>query len=134
MTSWCKLSFNDIKRNPLVRTVQEYFLLHSLTRNSKAHFLFDSMICTEKISKAKKPNHQFKEPTQFKRNKSPSVYHQRIISEQIELPDGRICTRVPARRWRKVKIKGTRKGFVFKNKAFTYFIKKMNQRNCILII
>ena len=126
--------FQRYQKKPLGSNSPGIFLLHSLTRNSKAHFLFDSMICTEKISKAKKPNHQFKEPTQFKRNKSPSVYHQRIISEQIELPDGRICTRVPARRWRKVKIKGTRKGFVFKNKAFTYFIKKMNQRNCILII
>ena len=32
----------------------------------------------------------------------PSVYNRRISSEQIELPDGRLCTRVPARKWSKV--------------------------------
>jgi hypothetical protein len=32
----------------------------------------------------------------------PSVYNRRISSEQAHLPDGRLCTRVPARRWSKV--------------------------------
>ena len=32
----------------------------------------------------------------------PSVYNRRISSEQTTLSDGRICTRVPARRWAKV--------------------------------
>lgn len=32
----------------------------------------------------------------------PSVYNRRISSEQIELPDGRLCTRVPPRKWSKV--------------------------------
>ena len=32
----------------------------------------------------------------------PSIYNRRISSEQLELPDGKICTRVPARRWSKV--------------------------------
>ena len=32
----------------------------------------------------------------------PSVYNRRISSEQAQLPDGRLCTRVPARRWSKV--------------------------------
>ncbi|CBY13927.1 unnamed protein product [Oikopleura dioica] len=31
----------------------------------------------------------------------PSVYNRRISSEQAHLPDGRLCTRVPARRWSK---------------------------------
>jgi len=31
----------------------------------------------------------------------PSVYNRRISSEQIELPDGRLCTRVPPRKWSK---------------------------------
>ncbi|CAG5097728.1 Oidioi.mRNA.OKI2018_I69.XSR.g15205.t1.cds [Oikopleura dioica] len=31
----------------------------------------------------------------------PSVYNRRISSEQAQLPDGRLCTRVPARRWSK---------------------------------
>ena len=57
-----------------------------------------------KISKVKKPNHQFKEPTVAPGDNRPSVYNRRISSEQIELPDGRICTRVPARKWSKVKI------------------------------
>ena len=56
-----------------------------------------------KISKVKKPNHQFKEPTVAPGDNRPSVYNRRISSEQIELPDGRICTRVPARKWSKVK-------------------------------
>ena len=57
----------------------------------------------EKILKVKKPNHQFKEPTVAPGDNRPSVYNRRISSEQIELPDGRICTRVPARKWSKVK-------------------------------
>ena len=52
----------------------------------------------------KKPSHQFKEPTIAPGDNRPSVYNRRISSEQIELPDGRICTRVPARKWSKVKI------------------------------
>ena len=57
-----------------------------------------------KILTVKKPNHQFKEPTIAPGDNRPSVYNRRISSEQIELPDGRLCTRVPARKWSKVKI------------------------------
>lgn len=34
----------------------------------------------------------------------PSIFNRRISSEQTELPDGKVCTRVPARRWSKVRL------------------------------
>ena len=50
-----------------------------------------------------KPNPQFKKPTVLLDDNRPSFNNRRISLEQIELPDGRICTRVPARKRGKVR-------------------------------
>ena len=50
-----------------------------------------------------KPNPQFKKPTVLLDDNRPSFNNRKISLEQIELPDGRICTRVPARKREKVR-------------------------------
>ena len=83
---------------------------NSLRQNSAAGGVVSSTT-QQKIGKIA----SFKEPgsTLLSTDTRPSVYNRRISSEQMELPDGRVCTRVPARKWSKVIFFTRKMGWLF---------------------